>query len=97
MIHELLVWAMFFIISLAVYEIHRHYTLHAAKRAAAKADADTLNAISPLHADAQPGKYHAHKRHAYAIVAATVAHPATAESIHHYVVHFLVYSGVIIK
>lgn len=90
--HELLVFGMFYVIALAVHSLHKHYKAHAARKAKAKEDADALNVLSPMHVPLAP-----HKRHVIAVIAAAVAHPATAESIHHYVVHFLVYSGTIIK
>jgi hypothetical protein len=91
-VHEILIFLMFYVISLGVYKLHEYRKAHAAKREIAERAADALNAISPLH---ELGGHH--KRHIIATIIATVAHPATAESLHHYVVHFLIYSGNVIK
>lgn len=92
--HELLVFLLFWVIALTVHEIHKHYKAHAARRAVAKVNADALNVFSPLHVENAGGLG---KRHVVTAVIAAIAHPATAESLHHYVVHFIIYSGNIIK
>lgn len=93
--HEFLVFILFWVIALTIHEVHKHYKAHAARKAIAKVNADALNIFSPLHVEAPaPGLG---KRHVVTAVIAAIAHPATAESLHHYIVHFVIYSGNIIK
>lgn len=95
--HEFLVFVLFYVINLSAIAIHSHYKTWKAARAKRELEASTLDAISPLHTDPKPCTGPACKRHIAAACLAAVAHPATAESIHHYVVHFLVYSGQVLK
>lgn len=75
---------------------HRWAGWRARLEARRRAREDTsLDAISPLSRDV-PTHHTAGKTHAVALIVAACAHPATLESVKHYAVHFLVYSGYVI-
>lgn len=71
-----------------------------AKRRAADENAHTLDILSPLYRE-DPGprtSFVKHcKRHAVAATAAVLLHPATIETGKHYAVHFVIYSGYVIR
>jgi hypothetical protein len=97
---EMATFLVLYFVAMAGHGLSHRWHERQARKAKAAADADTLNAISPLYVGPdEMSRFHpAHpdNRHLTALALAFVAHPATAASAKEYVVHFLIYSGYVI-
>lgn len=105
MLKELAVFLLIYLVALAAHTLPHKWQAWrircALRKAECEADADGLNSISPLYippashiAHAVPSTVH---HHWSALIIAVVSNPATAASVKEYVLHFLVYSGHVIK
>lgn len=88
-----------YLLVIATHEIGQAWKARAELRRRLKADADALAPLSALGpVEPKPLCFWGRcRRHAIAAAAAVIMHPATAETVKHYAVHFVVYSGYVIK
>lgn len=99
MLKEIFIFALIYVFALGSHTVgHR---LHA-WREARRRKADALAALAPLDAMTPAPGLHAIctaakcRTHVIAFGVAAISNPASAETIKHYVVHFLIYSGYVI-
>lgn len=88
--NELVIFLAFYALTLTAYVIHHWWTARCAKKNEGYEDLEALDPFANV-------RKHAKRFTAISLIAGAITHPTVWQALEHYVVHFVIYSGKIIR